>query len=1013
MVRTLLVFVIILTGAVPYGGVALWAQTLIGVLCMILAILMLRCEQRHALSSPPLEGLCLFYALAGWIALIATVRAGSSLFHHSTGALPVLSTTLFLWCAWCCLVASTRRLSGSSTALRLLITGVVSLATVEALLGIIGLYTSLGIYSKFVSGLRAAGTFPSGNSMGGFLALSLPPTLAMAQASFAHAFQHVRIRKKNILHNAVKEDYCLLTALLWLLAALIQSIALLLSGSRGAISAAFVAIVCLTLWYLRTRDSQQRKNRIPIIAGILIALLVFALGVGGTYAIAINRLKQLESVQQAALPRTQTWTGVIKMIATHPLGVGPGGFSEAFTRFQPGGYGGFRVYYAHNDYLEFAAETGIPGLLLLIAALGALLTAALRHLRAPQDGQTIWIRRAALLSVIAGLIHALVDFNLLSRPGVAALFFCLLGVALSRHHQPQRQSAENRQRLGLPRMITPLICGLLTANQLRIATASVLMEQGAGAIIGEASNYFWLPIPSLSPEQALHRLSTAHHLVPESAEIDRRTARALVTVSDLRTHNTIMKVQAENPDVPPENIAARMRVLLRMDEHTMLTLANECIQRSLSHSPANADAAALAALISARLAGLNHAPDQIVTSIEYTLDQAARARELAPNDATVHRLLMKALAILSVPLTEQSSPLLYARAQSMIIDIGRHLLQIGDSQLVLIIDDWARLQVDPFDAIDAAGTLPVDAAWHLYQFYNKKKDINGARRALDALEQGIHSQTLSSAGFRDATQSAEIITRYRPLLIRERACWALRERRFDDYRANSDDYQTALNLDLSLELAKTKSQAVAAPRFHYLKLINLYETRGLDLAHATELAELSKQHGESDIFVAGILMPFCPEPLPEPTGASASSENTPDNQLNMQLLGGRIVLVGFSIRNDAVRIFWRFTSRVPSDLQVVCAYKDHTDAPVTSASLRFTQALGREFGMGAPAVDKVFRTDIPIPATAALSDNLIIGLRRLSTSQWLPAAEGLPYAEIYRWKELLRQEPALPSENSD
>jgi hypothetical protein len=127
----------------------------------------------------------------------------------------------------------------------------------------------------------------------------------------------------------------------------------------------------------------------------------------------------------------------------------------------------------------------------------------------------------------------------------------------------------------------------------------------------------------------------------------------------------------------------------------------------------------------------------------------------------------------------------------------------------------------------------------------------------------------------------------------------------------------------------------------------------------------------------------------------------------MQLLGGRIVFMGFSMETNSIRTFWRFRSAVPSDLQGVFSFRDHLDQPVASTSFRFTKAFGRAFGAGSPDPGAVLEAVTPIPVTAALSSSLQIGVRRLSSGRWVPSSEGLSYGEIHDWKTLCLPVPAV------
>ena len=74
-----------------------------------------------------------------------------------------------------------------------------------------------------------------------------------------------------------------------------------------------------------------------------------------------------ETSEDASLQsRILVWRQTVKMIADYPLiGSGPGTYATVFTQYQPPGILG-RYFMAHNDYLHFISETGLPVLAIMI-----------------------------------------------------------------------------------------------------------------------------------------------------------------------------------------------------------------------------------------------------------------------------------------------------------------------------------------------------------------------------------------------------------------------------------------------------------------------------------------------------------------------------------------------------------------------------------------------------------------------------------------------------------------------
>jgi O-antigen ligase len=104
----------------------------------------------------------------------------------------------------------------------------------------------------------------------------------------------------------------------------------------------------------------------------------------------------------------------IRMTRDRPLaGFGLGAWSSAYPAYARYDDGTF-VNQAHNDWAQWAAEGGIP-FLLLMAAIVALL--------ARPAFDSLWG-----LGLMAVFVHAWVDYPFQQRPALAAFFFAMAGV---------------------------------------------------------------------------------------------------------------------------------------------------------------------------------------------------------------------------------------------------------------------------------------------------------------------------------------------------------------------------------------------------------------------------------------------------------------------------------------------------------------------------------------------------------------------------------------------------------
>ena len=121
-----------------------------------------------------------------------------------------------------------------------------------------------------------------------------------------------------------------------------------------------------------------------------------------------NLLRDFNTEQEEG--RVFIWSKSLQIVADHPLfGVGQGGFSRAYKTYLREDIPWWRVYpHAHNDYLQIAAISGIPGLIFFggiwAAALG-LFWKAYRSERISEEDRRLAL--AALLGSTVFLVGSL------------------------------------------------------------------------------------------------------------------------------------------------------------------------------------------------------------------------------------------------------------------------------------------------------------------------------------------------------------------------------------------------------------------------------------------------------------------------------------------------------------------------------------------------------------------------------------------------------------------------------
>lgn len=263
------------------------------------------------------------------------------------------------------------------------------------------------------------------------------------------------------------------------------SLCLLLSQTRSAwIGLAAAALVFGGLWL---RRSLPRPPRLRVVV-VPLVLLAFALLAGWRLtepaeqqaalshrAATLGALAQDESWQS----RLSLWRGVARMVAVHPLlGIGLGrypGSQRFWTRaggvLPPSAHPSLSSE-AHSFYGQTAAEIGVPGLALYLAALAAFAAQGARRLHTRRC-LAFGLPDALLTAAVSALAGQGVD-GLASPswqfPEVSFFFWGVFGCGLAALHQAGTQAAS----APLPRPVRQAAQWALSGSAAVALTAHVL-----------------------------------------------------------------------------------------------------------------------------------------------------------------------------------------------------------------------------------------------------------------------------------------------------------------------------------------------------------------------------------------------------------------------------------------------------------------------------------------------------------------------------------------------------------
>ncbi|MBI4443955.1 MAG: O-antigen ligase family protein [Acidobacteria bacterium] len=285
-------------------------------------------------------------------------------------------------------------------------------------------------YRKVLNVQEATGTYINVNHFAGLLEMVLPFLLAGIMLCSGRPGSSRRSPWVEFIISPLTarflRDHVLLA---------VVCVALIFSKSRmGIIAAISGMLVVGTVAMLRTR----RKS--------MLALLIFILALPITYSIWIGITPVIKRFEIIGRPltydvdRLPIWWDTIALIRENPLfGAGLGTYRWASRHYQSA-----NLYYAyehaHSDYLEFAADIGIPATVLLFGSLWVLVVRVARRAVEMEQSSDSIVAAGCAGAMAAILIHGITDFNL-QIPANAYLFSWIAGTATALVLWPPKRPA--------------------------------------------------------------------------------------------------------------------------------------------------------------------------------------------------------------------------------------------------------------------------------------------------------------------------------------------------------------------------------------------------------------------------------------------------------------------------------------------------------------------------------------------------------------------------------------------
>lgn len=275
-----------------------------------------------------------------------------------------------------------------------------------AVLAIGSVLALLSIYQQLHLGMQAQSTFLTRNSHAALMCLIAIP----ASSYFLRA------------HEPVRTAIWVSRLLGPVLFVLYFSIAL--TSSRGVTLGLFVGLAVMVAVVFR---HVPRRRLVVFAAIVLVAYLIANFALKGQVTDRLGTLMDLPSADPA---RFLIWERSWRMLMDQPWwGVGLGTYWLQWPPYRhPDDISG--GFYVHNDYLQIWIETGLPGLLLLLAVYVAVLIMFIRLVRNPNASKAEIVESAGLFGgLLAIAAHTFFDFDLYIYPIQLAM-----GLVLARLH---------------------------------------------------------------------------------------------------------------------------------------------------------------------------------------------------------------------------------------------------------------------------------------------------------------------------------------------------------------------------------------------------------------------------------------------------------------------------------------------------------------------------------------------------------------------------------------------------
>ncbi|RPH52564.1 MAG: O-antigen ligase domain-containing protein [Desulfobacteraceae bacterium] len=377
--------------------------------------------------------------------LRAYEQAKSAWFALSPYAYPVRQSFIRIvayWLLFRCLVETLNTRARINTA----VATILILGSFEALYGLIETYSGHShiLWFKRIEHIKdLSGTYINRNHFAGLMGIGL-----LLATGFAGALSEKKKKRSGIKSNWEKSFRTRLSELfskdrnyakkiLVITSAIVMGLGLILSASRGGMISASIAMFFMGIMFLSKKEHRRKGF---LLLTMFLVIFIYAYNVGIDYS-----LKRFDHISGDYETRKRYALKTFEIFEDYRItGAGIGNFQYLYPRYQSSEDKKQYFMYAHNDWLQFAAEAGITGFALLVTCISIYIYFTIKRWSARSNSYSICLGAVPLAVLAAMGIHSYSDFNLhipanfMMMVSIAAIGYSALNLEKRYHNEKIR-----------------------------------------------------------------------------------------------------------------------------------------------------------------------------------------------------------------------------------------------------------------------------------------------------------------------------------------------------------------------------------------------------------------------------------------------------------------------------------------------------------------------------------------------------------------------------------------------